>query len=97
MRLNVKLRDGFQNDTVTASVNGKEVFRKAGVRTDLSLSFAEAFEIEVEGPAAELGIAVEGGPRATREIRVAETPFVEITKSAGSLELRASADEIPMM
>lgn len=96
MRLNVKLRDGFQNDTVTVTVNGKEVFRKEGVRTDFAISFAEAFEIEVEESAVELGVAVKDGPRATREIRVAETPFVEVTKGAGLL-IRASGQEVPMM
>ncbi|MEP7010147.1 MAG: hypothetical protein ABJC13_07475 [Acidobacteriota bacterium] len=97
MRLNVKLRDGFLNDTVIATVNGKEVFQKAGVQTDLSLSFADGFEIEVEDPEVELGVAVAGGPRATRKVRLAETPFVEVSKNAGDLEIRASAEEVPMM
>ncbi len=97
MRLNVKLRDGFQNDTVTATVNGKEVFRKTGVRTDLTLSFAAAFEVEVEEPTVELGVAIAGGPHATREIRVQEAPFVEVSVAEGRLEIRASAEEVPMM
>ena len=97
MRLNVKLRDGFQNETVAAFANGKEVFHKDGVRTDLTISLADSFEIEVEGPAVELGVAIAGGPRATRVIQVAETPFVEVTKGAGALAIRASAEEVPMM
>jgi hypothetical protein len=58
MQLSVKLRDGFKNDTVTITVNGKEVYRESGVTTNLTISFADAVEIPVQEPIVRLGVAI---------------------------------------
>ena len=50
MRLSVKLRDGFSNDTVTIKVNEKEVYRKSGVGTDLTISFAMPWKSRWSNP-----------------------------------------------
>lgn len=97
MILHVKLRDGFSNDTVTIIVNGKEVYRKSGVSTDLTISFADAVEVPVEESVVKLEVAVEGGQREEKEIRVRETPFVDVWFIEGTMELRESKDEVPML
>jgi hypothetical protein len=97
MRLSVKLRDGFSNDTVTIKVNGKEVYRKSGVSTDLTISFADAMEVTVEQSRIKLEVTVEGGPMATKEVRVHETPFVDVWVIEGKMELRESKEEVPMV
>jgi hypothetical protein len=97
MQLSIKLRDGFNNDTVTIRVNGKEVYRKSGVKTDLTISFADAVEVPVEASPVELEVAVEDGPMKTKQIQVPATPFVNVWISEGEMELRASAEDVPML
>jgi hypothetical protein len=97
MRLFLKLRDGFSNDTVTIKVNGKEVYHKSGVSTDLTISFADAMEVTVEQSIIKLEVTVEGGPMATKEVRVQETPFVDVWVIEGKMELRESNEEVPMV
>jgi hypothetical protein len=97
MQLHVKLRDGFKNDTVSITVNEKEVYRKSGVTTDLTISFADAVEVPVEESVVKLGVAVEGGQSVQKDIRVRETPFVDVWFIEGRMELRCSKDEVPML
>jgi hypothetical protein len=97
MRLFVKLRDGFSNNTVTVEVNEKEVYRKSGVSTDLTISFADAVEVPVEESIVKLKVGVEGGQTQTKEVRVQETPFVDVWILGGKMELRASKEEMPML
>ena len=97
MTLHVKLRDGFSNDTVTIKLNGKEVYRKSGVSTDLTISFADAVEFPVEEPVVNLEVAIEGGQKEHKEIRVRETAFVDVWVIEGQMELRGSKDETPML
>ncbi len=93
----IKLRDGFSHDAVTITLNGKEVYRKAGVSTDLTISYADAVEVPVADAVVQLEVAVEGGQTETKEIRVRETPFVDVWISSGKMELRAAAEEVPML
>lgn len=97
MRLFVKLRDGFSNDTVTIKVNGKEVYRKSGVSTDLTISFADAVEVPVEQSIVQLQVTVDDGQTKTKEVDVRETPFVDVWIIGGEMELRASKEEVPML
>jgi hypothetical protein len=97
MRLSVKLRDGFSNNTVTVEVNDKEVYRKSGVTTDLTISFADAVEIPVEESTVKLKVAVEGGETKTKEVRVQETPFVDVWIIEGKMEFLSSKEETPML
>ena len=97
MRLFVKLRDGFNNNTVTVEVNEKEVYRKSGVTTNLTISFADAVEVPVEESIVKLKVGVEGGQTQTKEVRVQETPFVDVWIVGGKMELQASKEERPML
>lgn len=97
MHLFVKLRDGFSNNTVTVEVNEKEVYRKSGVTTNLTISFADAVEVPVEESIVKLKVGVEGGQTQTKEIRVQETPFVDVWIVGGEMELQASKEEMPML
>lgn len=97
MTLHVALRDGFRDDAVTIKVNGKEVYRKSGVTTDLTISFADSVEVPVEGGTAKLEVAVDGGQTRSEEVRVAETPFVAVRIFGGTMEFRKSKEQIPML
>lgn len=97
MQLHVKLRDGFNHDTVSITVNEKEVYSKSGITTDLTISFADAVEVFVEDPVVKLGVSVEGGQSKQQEIRVRETPFVDVWFVEGKMEFRGAKDELPML
>lgn len=97
MRLLVKLRDGFSGDTVSIVVNGREIYRKSGVSTDLTISYADAVEIDVAESVVNLEISVQGGQHGAKEIKVQDTPFVDVWIVEGKMELRESKDETPML
>ena len=97
MQLNIKLRDGFRNDTVSMALNGTEVYRKPGVTTDLTISYADGLEAVVTDPVVSLSVAVEGGPVQQQEIHVQETPFVDVWIIDGQMKLQASHEETPML
>lgn len=97
MTLQVSLRDGFRDATVTITVNGKDVYRKSGVTTDLTISFADSVDVPVDSSTASLEVAVEGGSRRREEVHVAETPFVAIRILDGNMEFWKSKEPIPML
>ena len=97
MLLHIKLRDGFTNDTVSITVNEKEVYRKSGVSTNLTISFADAVDVPVDTDVVKLVVTVEGGQREEKNIQVRETPFVDVWRIDGRMELRESKEEVPML
>ena len=97
MPLHIKLRDGFQQDTVSIQVDGLTVYYGRKVQTDLSISFADAVEVPVMAAVVRVRVEVQGGPVVEQDIRVAETPFVDIRRVDGHLQLHASADEMPLL
>jgi len=97
MTLHISLRDGFQNDAVTIRVNGKDVYRKSGVTTDLTISFADSVEVPVETGTARVEVAVQGGQHGSAEVRVADTPFVAVQILNGTMEFRTSREQMPML
>ena len=47
MQLRIDLQDGFEGDTVVVKINNKELYRKKGVKTELTLGYADSLETEV--------------------------------------------------
>jgi hypothetical protein len=43
--LHIALQDGFAGDTVSIRLDGREVYRKDGVRTDLRISRADGIDV----------------------------------------------------
>jgi len=97
MDLYIKLRDGFSHDTVSIRVGSKEVYRKSGISTDLSISFADAVTVQVVEEVVDLVVTVDGGQSAGKRIRVDKTPFVDVWLLDGKMELRESKEEMPML
>jgi hypothetical protein len=97
MTLRVRLGEGFQNNTVSVRVDGKEVFRKSGVSTDWTISRADSLEVPLDAPSVQLEVTVDDGPRVARAIEPAQTPFVEVRFINGELQLHAMGEEPPML
>ena len=97
MNLNIKLRDGFSNSTVSIQINGKVVYRKSGVSTNLAISFATSVDLTVDESIILFKVSVAGGPKKEREIKVNDTPYVEVWILDGKMELKSFAEEMPML
>ena len=97
MHLTVKLREGFNNDSVTIRLNGKEVYRKSGISTDLTISFADTVNIDVAAASITLQVSVASGLTQTVNVHVAQTPFIEVWIIDGKMELRKAKSETPML
>lgn len=97
MKLNLKFREGFAGSTVRVMLGEHEVYRKAGVTTDLSISYADEVDIVLDGGMHALGVSVAGGPSATLQVDAAKTPFAEVWIIDGRMDIRAAAQATPMM
>ncbi len=97
MSLRVRLGEGFQNDTVSVRVDGDQVFHKAGVSTDWTISRADSVEVKTAEASVQLEVTVENGPRAVQDVQPAQTPFVEVRLVGGELQLLPMDGEPPML
>lgn len=97
MRLNIKLREGFRNETVIVKVDNNEVYHSSNVNTDLSISYADAVTVTVDKPVINLEVEVAQGKIMSKEIKVIESPFIEISLMDGNLVIREFSHELPML
>ena len=97
MTLRVRLGEGFQNNTVSVLVDGRQVYQRSGVSTDWTISRADAVDVKTGADSVQLEVSVEDGARAVRTIEPAHTPFVEVRFVNGELQLHALEQEPPMM
>ena len=95
--LQIRLRDGFLDDEVLVRVNGKEVYRKSNVQTDLTISYADAVAVEVDTSPATVEVEVLGGASLKKSVQVHQTPFVDVWILEGRMEIRESNEELPML
>ena len=97
MKLRIRLRDGFRDQTVIITLDGKEIYRKSGVTTDLSISYDDAVEASTDAAPVTLAVRVENGAVASADIDPRQTPFVDVWIADGRMALRGSATEPPML
>jgi len=97
--LSVALQDGFKDDSVVLTVNDREVFRKAGVSTNLVIGLAEHLETSVDGNEARVQIEISSrSKRKSTIVRVADTPNVSISlEPDGTPEITASHEPFRYM
>lgn len=96
-RLHIALNDGFAGDAVAILVDGREVYNKTGVKTDLRISRAD--QVDAEAPDAGATIEVRAGGRsATTQADPGATPYLAVDIGpSGQLEIRRSAEPFPML
>ena len=58
-KVHVTLGDGFDNDRVRVSANGREVFVRDGVRTQLAVGTADFFDLDLPAGPAEVEVSVD--------------------------------------
>jgi len=97
MTLRVRLGEGFQNNTVTVLVDGKQVYGRSGVSTDWTISRADSVDVQVDTASVQVEVAVQDGPTTRRTIAPIDTPFVEVRVINGELQLLPLPQEPPML
>jgi hypothetical protein len=95
--LRVMLGEGFQNNTVSVRVDGKEVLQRSGVSTDWTISRADVVDVPTAAPNVQLDVEVENGPRLVQVIAPAHMPFVEVRFVNGELQLLPFDQEPPVL
>lgn len=97
MTVSIRLGEGFQNDTVTVRVNGEQVYHRAGVSTDWTISRADSVDMQTDAESVALEVSVQGGPSLIQAIDPAQTPFVEVRLVSGELTFLPLGEEPPML
>lgn len=89
--LHIALQDGFAGDEVAIRVDGREVYRKPGVRTDLRISRADGLDVEA-GPRARVEVEARG-LTAAADVEPQATPHLSISLDRdGRPQMRTSAE-----
>lgn len=78
-------------------VDGAEVFRQAGVSTDLRIAHAASFEVKTGAPSVQLEVLVENGPHAVLAVAPGQTPFVDVSLVDGALQRVPRDKPTPML
>ncbi|MGE0259309.1 MAG: hypothetical protein AB7H71_08630 [Alphaproteobacteria bacterium] len=91
--LHIALHDGFQGNHVRISVDGQTVFDRAGVRTDLRISRADAVDVSAPAQHVRIEVTVDpGGVAGATEVDAAATPYVAIDLAGSGIQFKLSAD-----
>lgn len=78
-QLHIALNDGFAGDAVAIRLDGREVYNKAGVKTDLRISRADAVDADAAEGGAEIEVEVEvRGHAARTRVDPKVTPYVGV-------------------
>jgi hypothetical protein len=77
---------------VVITVDGREVYNRSSVTTNLTISRADAFDIEVAEDHVRIEVSVEpGGRNGSREVDVTQYPFVAVSlERDGSISFQLS-------
>jgi hypothetical protein len=78
--LHIALHDGFQGHTVAITVDGREVYNRSSVTTNVAISRADAFDVQVASNKVRVEVSVEPGSRKeSTEVDVTQYPFVAVS------------------
>src|SRR5574341_943967 len=96
--LKIGLREGFDNDEVVVRVNGREVFHRTGVTSNIVSCYAATASADIPGPSAEVEVEVPSrGLRGSTTLQVPASAYVYVTATGGLLRLRALTEDVPAM
>jgi hypothetical protein len=90
--LHIALQDGFAGEPVVIRLDGREVYRKDAVRTDLRISRADA--VDLDAHAGQATVEVEArGQAASASVDAARTPYLSVNlDGSGRPQVRTSTE-----
>jgi hypothetical protein len=90
--LHIALQDGFAGEPVVIRLDGREVYRKEAVRTDIRISRADAVDVETANRSGAIEVEARG-QAASASVDVARTPYVSVSlDGSGRPQVRTSAE-----
>ena len=93
MALVIDLQDGFEGDAVVVCLDGREVFRKAGVRTRYQISRADRITLEADAGRRTVEVSLpDKGIKDEVTIDVEATPFLGVSLDQGALVFKPSSE-----
>jgi hypothetical protein len=91
--LHIALQDGFRQNSVTITIDGRTVYSRPDVTTDLRISRADAVDTEVAQPRVRVGVTVDpGNVTASREHDAQAEPFLAISLEGGQVRFTPSQE-----
>ncbi len=89
----IDLQEGFDGDVVVIMVDGREVFRKAGVRTRYQIGLAESVRPEVTAGRHRVAVELpDRGLSGEVELDAAATPHLAVSAQGDRLVLTLAAE-----
>ena len=86
--LTLDLQEGFDGDQVVMAIDGREVFRKTGVRTRLQIGLAERIKLDVEPGRHSLRVSLPNRSlHGERQFDAKSEPTLAVSVSAGSIDI----------
>ena len=83
--LYLALQDGFNNDSVLITVNGKQRYHKSGITSNRVISLADSVDIPMESDTAVISVEVSSKQLiGTLTVQVTDTPYVAVNIQNGN-------------
>jgi hypothetical protein len=96
-KVTVGLRDGFNNDEVVISVNGKVVTRATGITTNPVVSFAKNIVVELPQYPSEIQIQIPSRDRSASATVGSGTAYLAVFLHGENLSVQAMKEPLPIM
>ena len=91
MLLKIDLQDGFEGDLVIIRINNKELYHKDGVKTELTLGYADSLEAEVPEGQITVEVALpEKNIKESISLKVLAPVYLGLSVSDGKIVQRQS-------
>jgi len=90
--LRIALQDGFEDETVVISVNGKEVFNQKNVKTKRQIGKAAGFELKLGSGSADVEVSLPLRKLSDQfALKVSDETYLGISLVGGRIEHRISS------
>lgn len=92
--LHIDLQEGFSNDAVIVSVNAREVYSNAQVKTRLQVGHADDCTVQISEPIADVTIALPGrNVKDSLQLPIRGTTYLGISvEKSGAVTFRVSGE-----
>jgi hypothetical protein len=96
--LHVDLRDGFRGHSVKITIDGREVYNRSGVTTDLTISRADGFEAQSGDGTVQVHVSVDpGGIAGSTTIDSSENAYLSVSLRGSEVRFDVSAEPFRYM
>jgi len=96
--LHIALQEGFRGHLVVITVDGREVYRKSFVTTNLAISRADAVDVDLGSEKARVEVATTPGGKAALDVNATESPYLSVSlEGDGKITFQKSKEPVRYM